>query len=262
MDNADRASVLRAIRQTLAADCACDADDFLGEGVRVVVARQMPGRRGFPFAAKPLLIATMGRAVVISCAADRVEWAEHNLAPMGRDEVFGASTVSRVHEYVAADGQHLSGPRFAYGCSRDTLQPFAVPPDVEATTVEGDEIGELYRHKGFSHALEYRLDAPRPDVVAVVARRGDDIVAMAGASADSDMLWQIGVDVMPHHAGRGIGTAVVGLAAEMILDRGRIPYYSTGLANVRSAGLALRLGFWPAWVGMDARDADAGQATP
>ena len=77
---------------------------------------------------------------------------------------------------------------------------------------------------------------------------------MAGASADSDDLWQIGVEVVEAARGSGIGRALVGRLIEGILDRGRIPYYTTVVSNLRSRSVAISLGYWPAWTELYARD--------
>jgi hypothetical protein len=65
-DNEDRRAVLRALRTVLAADCACTEQDFLADGVVVTHAKELAGRRRFPFPARPLLAFTMGAGVVVS----------------------------------------------------------------------------------------------------------------------------------------------------------------------------------------------------
>jgi hypothetical protein len=41
---------------------------------------------------------------------------------------------------------------------------------------------------------------------------------------------------------------------ELILDGGRVPYYSTAVSNIRSCAVALSLGYWPAWTELYVRD--------
>jgi len=65
------------------------------------------------------------------------------------------------------------------------------------TAVEGSAVADLYQYEGFSEALHYRTDHPRPDVAAAIATGGNgDIVGIAGVKADSETMWQIGVDVV------------------------------------------------------------------
>ena len=94
------------------------------------------------------------------------------------------------------------------------------------------------------------------DVIAVGAFDGDTLAGLAGASADCESMWQIGVDVLPEYRRRGIASAVTsGLALE-IMNLGRIPFYCAAWSNVRSARNALKSGFRPAWVELTAKTED------
>lgn len=250
VDNSGRKGVLRTVRAVLAEDCACDEQAFLSDDVLVVDWQERPGRRRFPLPSKTLLAVTMGAGVVVASNPERSAWLRETLQDLGRDVVFSASTVARVAEYVGQDGQELFGPNPKYVCSRESFSPADVPNDVQISMVERDGLSELYRHAGFSHALLYRMDDPRPDMVATVATRGGEIVGVAGAGADCEAMWQIGIDVIEAARGQGIGRALVSALTETILDRGLVPSYSAATSNIRSRNLAISLGYWPAWTEM------------
>lgn len=250
----DRQAALATIRAVLAADCACPAQAFLDEGVVVVEARAVAGRRHFPLPARPLLVVTMGAGVVVSCHRDRLGWARATLGACGRDAVFSPATIAQLAQAVARDQQDLLGPVLTYACSADRFRPAPSPAGVTVTLVERDGIADLYRHPGFGHALSYRTDAERPDMAAAVASDAGTIVGIAAASADAEGLWQIGVDVVASHRGGGIGRAVVSRLTETLLERGVVPYYAALVSNLRSRSLAVGLGYWPAWTDMYAKD--------
>ena len=88
----------------------------------------------------------------------------------------------------------------------------------------------------------------RPDVLALAAYDGDEIAALAGASADTDALWQVGIDVKERYRGHGLGTTLVSLLCDRIEALGKTPFYGTVLANLHSQNIALNTGFYPAWV--------------
>jgi predicted GNAT family acetyltransferase len=90
-------------------------------------------------------------------------------------------------------------------------------------------------------------------MLEAVARINGEIVGVAGASAHCDAMWQIGVDIVEGKRGLGIGRAIVGQLTAEVLARGRVPYYSTVVSNLRSAQLALGLGYKLAWVELYAR---------
>jgi GNAT superfamily N-acetyltransferase len=254
VENGDRRAVLRAIRTVLATDCACTEQDFREDGVVVTHAKELAGRRPFPFPARPLVVFTMGAGVVLSAHPERAAWLQTNVGHLDRDTIFSAPTIALLAQHVARDQQDLAGPDLKYACSKDDFHPAVIPDHVAITLVEGDDVSDLYRYRGFEEALHYRIDHPRPDVAAAVASCGDEIVGIAGTKADCEIMWQIGVNVVEAARGGGIGRALVSRLTELILDSGRIPYYSTAVSNIRSRAVALNLGYWPAWTELYARD--------
>jgi hypothetical protein len=249
------------VRSVLAADLACDEADLLADSVRVTLAVERPGRRPFPRGPKVLSIATMGPGAVVSCDASRLEWARTTLGRLDHTQLFSAATIARLAARIEPDGQVLSGPELKFVCDTADLRPVAAPADVQIDVVDGAAIAALYRHDQFRHALSYLTGSPRPDMLAAVARVGDQIVGVAGASADCETLWQIGVDVVAGQRQRGIGRAIVGRLSGEVLARGRLPYYSTLVGNLGSSRLALGLGYRLGWVELYARTPRAAGAS-
>ncbi len=94
------------------------------------------------------------------------------------------------------------------------------------------------------------------DVLAVGAYDGDRLIGLAGCSADCDLMWQIGVDVLPEYRRQGIASALTSRLALEILDRGKVPFYCCAWCNLKSARNAIRSGFTPGWVEMTVRSTD------
>jgi predicted GNAT family acetyltransferase len=113
--------------------------------------------------------------------------------------------------------------------------------------LEGDQIHELYSTPGFTHALSYQPDRAVRDVLAVVARDQRQIIGVAAAKAETQKLWQIGVDVIPEARQQGLGKFLVSRLSQEILNRDIVPYYSAASSNIASRSIAASLGFWPAW---------------
>lgn len=74
----------------------------------------------------------------------------------------------------------------------------------------------LYPNTDFPNALSEKENPDRPDVLALAAYDGDEIAALAGASADTDALWQVGIDVKERYRGHGLGTTLVSLLCDRI----------------------------------------------
>jgi hypothetical protein len=106
---------------------------------------------------------------------------------------------------VAQEGEVLLGPALSHVCAHEAFRPAVDPAGVIFSVVEGKDVFDLYQHFDFEDAPSNDPDYPRPDVAAAVARRAGRIIGIAGMSADSDALWQIGIVVVAEERGAGIG---------------------------------------------------------
>jgi len=97
----------------------------------------------------------------------------------------------------------------------------------------------------FSEAFGFCETAP--DMLGVSGERAGKILGMAGASADSPHLWQIGINVQPEARSQGLVSMLVKLLANDVLTAGRLPYYGTSISHLASQRVALNAGFRPAW---------------
>lgn len=244
MSVSSRGDVLSRVRAVLASECSCDVADF---DLDAVVINEMThsdrGRRYF-HRSDPFLV-TMGRGVAIGASATHLDWVRDNLGNMSRDDIFSARSIAALVDYLKPHKKELYGPDLKYVCSVEDVINESNGHNVELLV--GDDVFALYESPGFPNALQYRRDHPQPDVLATVVYLSGVPVAVAGASADCDDMWQIGIDVLPEHRSSGYGRALVSRLTTAILERGRVPYYSTSPSNIGSRRLARSVGFWPAW---------------
>lgn len=250
--------VQSTVRLTLAATLGCSPEALDGPDLTVVEWQEVLGRLRYPVPSQPLtLVAGLGGAVV-SCTAERRLWVEEHLADLGPNHLISGTVIAEIRDLVAPDGQEIYGPALASVTASDWLAPVAVPAKVEIRHFEGPAVAELYVYPGFRNALGYTQDDPRPDILASAAFVDGEPVGMAGASADSEAMWQVGVDVAPQWQGRGLGACLVSLVSRQVLAHARVPFYTTGVANLRSQRLAARVGYRPTWSELRARDRTAG----
>jgi GNAT superfamily N-acetyltransferase len=242
-------------RHVLAADYACDPRAFTEDGLTFAAPAVRSGRRRFPIPARPLAVGTFGRGVVVLCNQDRQDSLSAILDGAARDDIFAAGIVSRLAELAGHDGQVVHGPHLTFITGVDRLRPVPPPDGVVIDLLPPDKVVSIPARAAFPHALTAVERPGRPTVAAAVAHKDDKIVGVAAAGADSDDLWQIGVDVLPEAQGSGIGRAIVAALARWILDQGRVPYYAAATGNVRSQALATSVGFRPAWTELYATDA-------
>ena len=70
---------------------------------------------------------------------------------------------------------------------------------------------------------------------------------------DGERLWQIGVNVLPSHRGRGLAAGLTALLKDELLRRGIVPFYGTAQSHIFSLNTARNAGFRPAWAEVWAR---------
>ncbi|MDX9973780.1 MAG: GNAT family N-acetyltransferase [FCB group bacterium] len=242
------AEALDIVTRVLARDLACSEDGLRQEGVVLTEARELPGRRQFPFHTPSFLMATMGRGTVISCNRERLENVRAIAEGFTAPDLFSTSGLWLFQESVMPDGQLLLGPQVKHICIESSLIRGETAPGYDIKHIDRSGLPMLHALVGFPHAMTRNLDGPRPDEMAMVALHKGEIVGVAGVTGDCDELWQLGIEISPQHQGRGLAKVLVSRLAEILLGLGKIPYYSTELGNIRSSALATSIGFRPAWV--------------
>lgn len=141
-----------------------------------------------------------------------------------------------------------------YGYQLKTAHPFFLPEVESVEKGTGFEIRKYDREEIRQFAGDDRFDEAfcfdenSPDMLGVAAILDGKIIGMAGASADSPLFWQIGINVEKEAEGRHVATTLVTILKEEIEKLGKVPYYGTGMSNLASQRVAANAGFRVAWV--------------
>lgn len=246
----------RKFKEQLALELNCAPEDFSGEEIIITGPVLHENRRMFSDRPFFLQMATFGAGAVIS--------ADERLHPRLREWAKGKRGfwLFEQHNYLELD-RLLRGYGYKMALTHHMFlpKPELIPAEAgfPVRWLEQGDIPPFYGREEFSNALCDRFRPERPDVLAVAALDGEEIMGMAGCSADTPELWQIGIDVLPRYRGRGIGKTLVALLRNEALRRGALPYYGTSLSNIASWRVALASGFLPAWVEAEARKAEDGK---
>jgi hypothetical protein len=230
----DKKEMLDIVRLQLAVDMNCDPQDFIDNGI---VFRETDTRKGVwldEWQTPHLRVATMGKGIVVRADADVLAKIRPVLEGKFRDDLFSAP--------------FLFGHSLYYIPDVGRIGELPCPEGFGLEIREGTEIPELYAFPGFENALRYDCSHPRPDVLALCAVRGHEIVGIAGASADCETMWQVGIDVKAAYRGCGLAACLVSRLALKIMQKGIVPFYGTASSNIASQAVAHRSGFFPAWM--------------
>lgn len=235
--------------ELLALEYNCTPSDFLRDENVLTVSALREGRRMYEKEKYFFHMVTAGRNAVVT--ADEVlhpflrefikgrtgHWLFEipNLLPLERElNRFGYTLTMTNHMFLPADDTAVAS------CARE---------DISVRWFYGrEEIAQFYGDERFPNAICSEFLPHRPDRIVVCAYDGDGIAAMAGCSLDAPKWQQIGIDVLPAYRSRGIGTYLVTVLKNRILEEGSIPFYGTSVSNYHSWNIALNAGFRPSFV--------------
>jgi len=237
--------LLEIIRKQLAIEYNCAIDDFLSSRNIITVSKNNEGRRHYINGTFFFQMATFGDNAVIT-ADERIHgWLKEYTKDKTGHWLFEHSNLVEIDKKLKEHNKKLWQTHHMFLSYKEII-----PKDIQLKTLwfEDETIHQFYGTKLFPNALCRKYDPKRPDVLAVAAYEGDKIAGMAGCSADTPLLWQIGIDVNENYRGKGIGTYLVTLLKNETEKRGKIPFYETSLSNLHSWGIALNSGFYPAWI--------------
>lgn len=227
--------MLAIVQKQLSINLNCTVDDINGETDRFVFveAKENPGRMPYPRGKQHFDIMTMGKSIIVSATPARLKYAKEQLAGKSRDEAFSMPFLCSHSMWYLPD--------------LDNLKQIPAPKGFLYETVEKSEIPKLYEFEGFGYALQYSTKQPIQDALVIVAKQGNTIVAMAGASELCSTIWGIGVDVLPEYRNNGLALYLVNVLTMDILKRNIVPCYGVSLSNIASQRVAHKAGFMPAW---------------
>lgn len=229
----DKKSMMQIVYNQLAIDYNCSPQDFLKEGLIFTEAKELKGRRPYPFITPRLEMITFGNGVVINASSDIISLVKNKLKGKTRFEVLNMPFICGVNPYFLPNVNNMS--------LVNKIDNF----DFEL--VEKCDIENLYKYKGFDYSLQYNVKSLHPEALAMVVKQKDDIVGVASAVEECKTFWQINVDVLPPYRGNNLAVIMVNTLTIEVLNRGIVPYYSTDCSNLASQRVAVKSGYIPTW---------------
>ena len=263
----------------LAIDYCCRPEDVTDRQNHFTEHAFLEGRRRFREPSECVLKIAVINGKLLFCGREAiVSWCRETYADTGSEWFFEAKNMRRLNDRLHADGYQIAMmhpfylPGTQAAAERAGLTGMEVPADIKDTAdtkvtsdtkvtdetkaaagtekyglrwYHGAEIEQFRDDDRFREAFTFLEEAP--DVIGVAAVKDGNIAGMAGASADSPAMWQIGINVVPGMRNAGVGRMLVTRLKNEILRQGILPYYGTGFSHIASQKVALGAGFVPAW---------------
>ena len=239
--------ILRIAMEQSAIDSGCRPEDFAAGGVRIVDACAHPRARRYlklPF----LCVSTSsGSGVVASVSPPYRALAEEYLARFDAVHCFETPNLHWLMQRLALLGANVCFMAEYFLPDAACRPPRTCP--FEMRLLAPADFAGLYLPQ-WSNAL--CAERAALDMLAVGAYDGGQLIGLAGASADCDAMWQIGVDVLPQYRRKGLAEAITSRLSAETAALGKVPFYCAAWSNIPSVRNALACGFYPSWVQLTA----------
>ena len=241
-----------AMKQS-AIDLNCEVTDFLGDKNKVVISKLHEKRKKFITKPNFCRLVCYGNACVASVDQQIKDFVGKLIQNRLGFRCF--EQLAALNSEFAKYGKEIGVEEFFLP---DKNKIIRITPNFDVKIYDENEIRRLfYGDDRFHMALGYLPpDSERKDVIAAVAyNKNGEIMGMSGASNDSNTMWQVGIDVVPEFRQRGIGTTLVNIITNEILNDGIVPFYGTPWSHIASKNVAVSSGYKSAWVELCAYDA-------
>ena len=232
-----------------ACDCNCEPGDFWKKEPVVTRSQAHPlARKYLPL---PFLcdIVSYGSNVVAQTSEELAAPVAAYLNAYPAEHCFETPQLHILEEILRPYGMKVCfmAEYFLPDVDKVTQQPCGY----ELRVLHQSDFANLYLPQWSNALCEKRKEL---DVLGVGAYHVDQLIGLAGCSADCWDMYQIGVDVLPEYRRQGIAAAVTSRLALEVLKKDKVPFYCAAWCNLRSVRNAIRCGFRPAWVELTARD--------
>ena len=229
--------------EQLSRDYCCSREDVLDGKNHFTKYSLVDGRRRYQEKEECYLkLVCVNGKLLFTGREDIIAWCQENFESYGSEWFMEAKNLRKLNNRLHQDGYQIG-----------MAHPFYISEEKSDVDTSGYDIKwyrgkEIEQFRGDNRFCEaYTFCKTAPDMVGVAAIKDDEILGMAGASMDSPMMWQIGINVEPNGRRKGIGKMLVALLKNEILDKGRLPYYGTSMGHIASQKVAIGSGFVPAW---------------
>lgn len=231
-----------------AIDLNCYKNDFLNNVNKIVISKANDKARKYlklPFECN---LVYYGNNIVASVNENLTDAVKNYINKFKAEHCFETPNLHVLNDSLEHYGLRICFMAEYFLPDLDKLKSY--PCDYEIRILNQKEIDELYIDKWSNALCKERKEL---DVLVMGAFDGENLIGLAGCSADCDSMWQIGIDVSEEYRKQGIATSLTTNIAIETLKRGKVPFYCAAWSNIKSVRNAIKSGFRPAWVEMTAK---------
>lgn len=245
MNNQD---ILNIALEQSAFDCSCSPSDFMQTENKVVLSKKSPKARAYLQLPFECGLVSYGNNIVAQVSERLFDEVSAYINKYAPEHCFETPNL-----YVLAEALKKYDLKICFMAEYflpdiNLLKPLTC--DYQMKTLHPKDFENLYSDK-WSNAL--CRERKQLDVIAIGAYENDNLIGLAGASADCEKMYQIGIDVAPQYRKKGVASALTSRLALEIIAMEKVPFYCAAWSNIKSVRNALKCGFRPAWAEITAK---------
>lgn len=236
-----------AMRQQ-AIDCNCNLEDFCQSENKIVISKDNQLARKYlelPFFCD---LVSYGYNIVASVDSTVTDIVSNYINKFSMEHCFETPNLHVLNDEFQKLGMRICFMAEYFLPNMDMIKPLSCEYSIKKLLP--NDFADLYKSEWSNALCEKRKQL---DKLAVGAYDNENLIGLAGCSADCEDMWQIGVDVLPEYRRKGVASALTSNLALEILKLEKVPFYCCAWSNVRSVRNAIKSGFKPAWVEMTAK---------
>jgi GNAT superfamily N-acetyltransferase len=219
-----RKEIIDIAYKQLSIDYHSDINDFYSEKNVLTKRKMHPNQRKDLWQSCVFNMMSIQGKSVVSSKKELFSWIEKEILPKQANWIFDFYMLRKIDQKLKSIDYEIDQVLLHY------------LPDPERLKLDSR----------FDEAFCFDPDAP--DVLGVAYLNQNEIVGMAGVSRDSNYLYQMGVNIDEKYRHQGIGTMLVSQLTSRLLNMGIVPFYKTSISHVNSSNVAIKSGFFLAWV--------------
>lgn len=235
-------------RQQSAIDCCCEAEDFLKQEPVVVLSGIQKKARKYLELPFDCHLVSYGNNVVASVSEGMRQTVADYIKDYPAEHCFETPAIQILNDRLLKQDLKICFMAEYFLPRIELLHPLACNYTIKS--LKQSDFSALYTPMWSNALCEKRKEL---DILGFGAYDGDRLVGLAACSADCDIMYQIGIDVLPDYRKQGIASALTSRLALEILALGKVPFYCAAWCNIKSVRNAITCGFRPAWVELTAK---------
>ena len=243
--------ILRVALRQSAVEFGCQPEDFLAQTPTVTLSRPHPKARAYLPLPLACDIVSYGSCAVAMASEETQPDVTAYVQKYPTEHLFETPNLHVLDKLMEKHG--LTVCFMAEYFLPDAAALKKLPCRYETRLLTPEEFAPYYTPE-WSNAL--CASRKERDTLAFGAFDGSRLIGLAGASADCETMYQIGIDVLPEYRRRGIASALTSALALELLSRDIVPFYCAAWSNIPSVRNAIKSGFRPAWAEITAKPFD------